>query len=66
MKIQLNGNSEHFDSVVTAAQLVEHLGLQGKRIAIEVNQEIVPRSSYESFQLNENDRVEIINAVGGG
>jgi sulfur carrier protein len=66
MKIQLNGNSKHFDNVVTAAQLVEHLGLQGKRIAMEVNQEIVPRSSYESFQLNENDRVEIINAVGGG
>jgi sulfur carrier protein len=33
---------------------------------MEVNQEIVPRSSYDSFKLSENDRVEIINAVGGG
>lgn len=66
MNILVNGKTEHFDGLVTAAQLVEKLGLQGKRIAMEVNQEIVPRSTYESFQLSENDRVEIINAVGGG
>lgn len=66
MNIQINGKIEQFEDVLTAAQLVENLGLQGQRIAMEVNQEIVPRSSYGSFQLNENDRVEIINAVGGG
>lgn len=66
MNLFLNGKTEHFDNLITAAQLVEKLGLQGKRIAMEVNQEIVPRSTYESFHLNENDRVEIINAVGGG
>ena len=66
MNILLNGKTEHFEGLVTAAQLVEKLGLQGKRIAMEVNQEIVPRSSYDSYQLSENDKVEIINAVGGG
>jgi len=66
MNILVNGNNQQVDDGLTAAQLVENLGLQGKRIAMEVNQEIVPRSSYESFQLSENDRVEIINAVGGG
>jgi len=66
MNILVNGNNQQVDDDLTAAQLVENLGLQGKRIAMEVNQEIVPRSSYESFQLSENDRVEIINAVGGG
>lgn len=66
MNILVNGKSEQFEDQLTAAQLVEILGLQGKRIAMEVNQEIVPRSTYDSFQLNENDRVEIINAVGGG
>ena len=66
MNILLNGDQQQFEENLTAAQLVEKLGLQGKRIAMEVNQEIVPRSSYESFQLNENDKVEIINAVGGG
>lgn len=66
MNILLNGDQQQFDDKLTAAQLVEKLGLQGKRIAMEVNQEIVPRSNYETFQLHENDKVEIINAVGGG
>ena len=66
MNIQLNGNTQQFDDNLTAAQLVEKLGLQGRRIAMEVNQEIIPRSSYESFQFSENDKVEVIQAVGGG
>ena len=66
MNIQLNGDTQQFDDNLTAAQLVEKLGLQGRRIAMEVNQEIVPRSSYETFQFQENDKVEIIHAVGGG
>ena len=66
MNILINGDNQQFDDDLTAAQLVEKLGLQGKRIAMEVNQEIVPRSNYDSCQLSENDRVEIINAVGGG
>ena len=66
MNIQLNGDTKQFDDNLTAAQLVEKLGLQGKRIAMEVNQEILPRSSYDKYQIQENDKVEIIHAVGGG
>jgi len=66
MNILINGNIQQFDNKLTAAQLVEQLGLQGRRIAMEVNQEIVPRSSYETYQFKENDKVEIIHAVGGG
>jgi len=66
MNIQINGNTQQFDDGLTAEKLVESLGLQGRRIAMEVNQEIVPRSAYDSFQFKENDRVEIIHAVGGG
>ena len=66
MNIQLNGDTQQFEDKLTAAQLVEKLGLQGRRIAMEVNQEIVPRSSYETYQFKENDKVEIIHAVGGG
>jgi sulfur carrier protein len=66
MKILLNGNPQQFDGALTAAQLVEKLGLQGRRIALEVNQEIVPRSQFETFNFHENDKVEIIHAVGGG
>ncbi|WP_455206979.1 sulfur carrier protein ThiS [Kaarinaea lacus] len=66
MNIQINGTTQKFDDNLTAAQLVEKLGMQGRRIAMEVNQEILPRSEYETYQLRENDQVEIIHAVGGG
>ena len=66
MNIQLNGDLKQFDDNLTAAGLVDKLGLQGRRIAMEVNREIVPRSHYETFQLKDNDKVEIIHAVGGG
>jgi len=66
MKLQINGTEQQFSSSLTAAQLVEYLGLQGRRIAMEVNQEIVPRSGYPDYVLQDNDRVEIIHAVGGG
>lgn len=66
MNIQLNGDLKQVDDNLTAAKLVDTLGLQGRRIAIEVNREILPRSHYESYQLKENDKVEIIHAVGGG
>jgi sulfur carrier protein len=66
MNIQINGNTQQFEDNLTAAQLVEKLGLQGRRIAMEVNQEIVPRSSYQNYTFKENDKIEIIHAVGGG
>ena len=66
MNIQINGDTQKFDENLTASQLVEKLVLQGQRIAMEVNLEIVPRSSYETYQLQENDKIEIIHAVGGG
>jgi sulfur carrier protein len=66
MNIQLNGDLKQVDDNLTAAKLLDTLGLQGRRIAIEVNREILPRSHYESYRLKENDKVEIIHAVGGG
>ena len=66
MNIQINGSLQQFDDAFTAAQLIEKLGLQGRRIAMEVNQEILPRSRYDSYHFQENDEVEIIHAVGGG
>ena len=66
MKLRVNGTEQLFNQSLTAAELVEYLGLQGRRIAMEVNQEIVPRSGYPDYVLQDNDRVEIIHAVGGG
>lgn len=66
MKIYLNGEAREVPDNYTAAALVEELGLAGKRIAMEVNMEIVPRSGYEAHTLSEGDKVELVHAIGGG
>ena len=66
MKIQLNGETRDIPDSSTAQDLVELLELSGKRLAMEVNQEIVPRTTYAVFQLKQGDRVEIVHAIGGG
>lgn len=66
MKITLNGQEHTVQPDARLGELLQTLDLQGKRIAVEVNREIVPRSEYEHFKLNESDTVEIVNAIGGG
>jgi len=66
MNITINGDSQTIEESCTAAQLVESMGITGGRIAMEVNQEIVPRSTYEQHQFQAGDIVEIVHAVGGG
>jgi sulfur carrier protein len=66
MRIQLNGQDHELPGPVTLASLVERLGLDARKIAIERNLEIVPRSTYQSTMLDDGDRLEIVNFVGGG
>ena len=66
MKITVNGESRSLEPGTSLGQLVENLGLEGKRIAVEVNRDIVPRSEYDNFRLSDNDTIEIVNAIGGG
>ena len=66
MLLQVNGEPREFDPPMTVASLVERLGLDGRKIAVERNLEIVPRSAYPSTALDEGDRLEIVNFVGGG
>jgi len=66
MNIIVNGESRSLESDANLAQLLEMLGLNGKRLAVEVNRGIVPRSDYDSFTLSDNDSIEIVNAIGGG
>ncbi|HLW73644.1 MAG TPA: sulfur carrier protein ThiS [Gammaproteobacteria bacterium] len=66
MQIVLNGTATELPGDCTARELVEQLALTGKRIAMEVNGEILPRSTYAERRINEGDKVEIIHAVGGG
>ena len=66
MRLQLNGEPREFDGPMTVASLVEKLGLDARKVAIERNLEIVPRSTYGSVALTDGDRLEIVNFVGGG
>jgi len=66
LEIQVNGERRALALGCTVAGLVESLGLAGRRIAVAVNREVVPRSQFPSFRLAAGDRVEILQAVGGG
>jgi len=66
MQITVNGEQREVADGLTAEQLVADMQITGQRIAMEVNLEIVPRSSYAEHTLNKGDRVEIVHAVGGG
>jgi sulfur carrier protein len=67
MKISINGNAKQFDSeTMTVSALVMMLNLTGKRLAIEKNGEIVPRSHFADVVLQDGDKLEIVGAVGGG
>ncbi len=66
MHIQLNGEAYALSETLSVAGLIEHLQLAGRRVAVELNFEIVPRSLYETTLLKEGDALEIVHAIGGG
>ena len=66
MNITLNGETRLIDPGLTVLGLLEQLGYQGKRIAVERNGEIVPRSAHANTALADGDALEIVVAVGGG
>lgn len=64
--IVVNGKPQQVNAHSTLQDLAESLGLTGKRVAVEVNLAIIPRSQLALFRLNAGDRVEIVHAIGGG
>ena len=66
MNILLNGDPHIIPDGSTAAGLVDSLQLGERRIAMEVNMEIVPSSQYANHVLEEGDKVEVVHAIGGG
>lgn len=64
--VTINGEARQFERALAFGELVERLGLANKRIAIERNGEIVPRSQFGSSSVADGDRLEIVVAVGGG
>ena len=66
MQIIVNGKPTELAEGASVTALIEVLELAGQRLAVEVNEELVPRSRFEEHRLAAGDRVEIIHAVGGG
>ena len=66
MKISVNGDEREIAQGTTVAQFVEGLRLGGARVAVERNDEIIPRSQYDVTALAEGDRLEVVTFVGGG
>ncbi|RQO76372.1 thiamine biosynthesis protein ThiS [Aquitalea sp. FJL05] len=66
MQLCINGEMKQFAALATVAELVQALELVGKRVAVELNGEIVPRSQHGLAALADGDELEIVVAVGGG
>ena len=66
MHIQLNGEAYALSKSLSVAGLLEHLQIAGRRVAVELNFEIVPRSLYETTLVKEGDVLEVVHAIGGG
>jgi len=66
ISVSVNGAAQTFEQPISVAALIENMGLAGKRIALERNGEIVPRSQFPQQMLADGDRLEIVGAVGGG
>ncbi len=66
MNIILNGDNKVIPAPANILTLLDALSIEPRKIAVERNLEIVPKSAYSKTQLNEGDRIEIVQFVGGG
>jgi sulfur carrier protein len=66
IQVTVNGAAHRFEEALDVAALIERFELAGKKIAIERNGEIVPKSAHGTTRLADGDRLEIVVAVGGG
>lgn len=66
MRLLLNGDEREIAKVSSVADLVSALGLDSRKVAVERNLEIVPRSTYADTSLADGDRIEIVTFIGGG
>ncbi|HYG44316.1 MAG TPA: sulfur carrier protein ThiS [Bordetella sp.] len=66
MHITLNGDAREFPLDTTVIELLHTLGYEGKRVAVERNGEIVPKSQHGATVLRDGDQIEVVVAVGGG
>lgn len=66
MNITLNGEARKIAEGTLLSQLIDQLDLHGKRLAVEINREIIPRSQHGDYVIRDGDIIEIVHAIGGG
>jgi sulfur carrier protein len=66
MQIVLNGENKDIPGGLTVKGLLEHLDIKPGRVAVEINEEIVRKATYAEVPVKENDRVEVVQFMGGG
>jgi sulfur carrier protein len=66
VRVTVNGAEREIPPETSVRELLALLGVEGKRIAVAVNRDVVPRSTFDTHRLAAGDRVEVLEAVGGG
>ena len=66
MRITLNGEARNFEAPLTVSSLLQQLGLNQRKIAVERNREMVPHSTFQQTDIIDGDTLEIVHFIGGG
>ena len=66
IQIYINGKKKNINSNYNIINILEEYSLNNKLVAIEINQEVIPKSNYKTKKINKNDRIEILELIGGG
>ena len=66
IQIYINGKKKNINSNCNLISILEEFSLKNKLVAIEINQEVIPKSNYKTKKINKNDRIEILELIGGG
>ena len=66
IQIYINGKKKNINSNCYLINILEEYSLKNKLIAVEINQEVIPKSNYKTKKININDRIEILELIGGG
>ena len=66
IQVTVNGAAQRLEAQLDIASLLKNLNMQGKKVAVEKNGEIVPKSAHAATLVQDGDRLEIVVAVGGG
>ena len=66
IQIYINGKKKNINISINKINILEEYSLKNKLIAVEINQEVIPKSNYKTKKINKNDRIEILELIGGG